>query len=43
MNYQELQEAKQTFRIHYLKKEYKTLFKIRDEFVRKYNPKKIAE
>ena len=42
MNYQELQEAKQTFRIHYLEKEYKTLFKIRDEFVRKYNPKKIA-
>ena len=42
MNYQELQEAKQTFRIHALEKEYKGLFKIRDEFVRKYNPAKIA-
>ncbi|MBQ6226534.1 MAG: DUF3883 domain-containing protein [Bacteroidaceae bacterium] len=42
MNYQELQEAKQTFRIHALEKEYKALFKIRDEFVRKYNPAKIA-
>ena len=42
MNYQELQEAKQTFRIHTLEKEYKSLFKIRDEFVRKYNYKKIA-
>ena len=42
MNYQELQEAKQTFRIHTLEKEYKSLFKIRDEFVRKYNPTKIA-
>jgi len=42
MNYQELQEAKQTFRIHALEKEYKSLFKIRDEFVRKYNPAKIA-
>ena len=42
MNYQELQEAKQTFRIHTLEKDYKSLFKIRDEFVRKYNPAKIA-
>ena len=42
MNYQELQEAKQTFRIHTLEKEYKSLFKIRDEFVRKYNTAKIA-
>ena len=42
MNYQELQQAKQTFRIHTLEKEYKSLFKIRDEFVRKYNPAKIA-
>jgi hypothetical protein len=42
MNYQELQEAKQTFRIHALEKEYKALFRIRDEFVRKYNPAKIA-
>lgn len=42
MNYQELQEAKQTFRIHTLEKEYKSLFKIRDEFVRKYNSAKIA-
>ena len=42
MNYQELQEAKQTFRIHTLEKEYKILFKIREEFVRKYNPVKIA-
>ena len=42
MNYQELQEAKQTFRIHALEKEYKSLFNIRDEFVRKYNPAKIA-
>lgn len=42
MNYQELQEAKQTFRIHALEKEYKGLFKIRDEFVRKYSPAKIA-
>ncbi|MDO4525160.1 MAG: DUF3883 domain-containing protein [Bacteroidales bacterium] len=43
MNYQELQDAKQTFRIHTLEKEYKSLFKIRDEFVRKYNPTKIAK
>ena len=42
MNYQELQEAKQTFRIHTIEKEYKNLFKIRNEFVRKYNPTKIA-
>lgn len=42
MNYQELQEAKQTFRIHPLEKEYKSLFKIRDEFIHKYNTAKIA-
>ena len=42
MNYQELQEAKQTFRIHSLEKEYKSLFKVREEFVRKFNPAKIA-
>ena len=41
MNYQELQEAKQTFKIHSLEKEYKSLFKVRDEFVRKFNPVKI--
>ena len=27
MNYQELQEAKQTFRIHALEKDYKTVYK----------------
>lgn len=43
MNYQELQEAKQTFRIKTLEKEYKSLYKIRDQFVRKFNRKKIAE
>ena len=42
MNYQELQEAKQTFRIHTLEDEYKSLFKLRNEFVRKYNPAKIT-
>ena len=42
MNYLELKEAKQTFRIHTIEKEYKDLFKIRNEFVRKYNPAKIA-
>lgn len=41
MNYQELQEAKQTFRIHTLEKEYKSLYEKRDEFVRKFTPAKI--
>ena len=42
MNYQELQEAKQTFRLHALEKEMKPLFKAREDFVRRFNPKKIA-
>ena len=42
MNYQELQEAKQTFRLHALEKEMKPLFKAREDFVRTFNPKKIA-
>lgn len=42
MNYQELQEAKQTFRLHVLEKEMKPLFKAREVFVRKFNPPKIA-
>ena len=42
MNYQELQEAKQTFRLHTLEKDYKPFFKDRKEFVRRFSPKKIA-
>lgn len=42
MNYQELQEAKQTFRIVTIEKEYQHLFKERRDFVRKFNPAKIA-
>ena len=42
MNYQELQEAKQTFRLHALEKEMKPLFKAREDFVHRFNPKKIA-
>ena len=42
MNYQELQEAKQTFRLHALEKDLKPLFKAREDFVRRFNPKKIA-
>jgi len=42
MNYQELQEAKQTFRLKALEKEYKGLYRLRDKFVRKFNRKKIA-
>lgn len=42
MNYQELQEAKQTFRLHTLEKDYKPFYKERKEFVRRFNPKKIA-
>lgn len=42
MNYQELKEAKQSFRIHSLEKDYKVLYRIRDEFVRKFNLEKIA-
>ena len=42
MNYQELQEAKQTFRLYTLEKEMKPLFKAREDFVREFNPKKIA-
>lgn len=42
MNYQELQEAKQTFRLHALEKDYKPFFKERKEFVRRFNPAKIA-
>ena len=41
MNYQELQEAKQTFRIHTLEKEYKTVYKAREDFVRRFSPRKI--
>ncbi len=42
MNYQELQEAKQTFRLHTLEKDYKPFYKDRKEFVRRFSPKKIA-
>lgn len=42
MNYQELQEAKQTFRLFTLEKKYKPLFKAREDFVQKYSPAKIA-
>lgn len=42
MNYQELLEAKQTFRLHALEKDYKPFFKDRKEFVRRFNPAKIA-
>lgn len=42
MNYQELQEAKQTFRLHALEKEMKPLFKAREDFVQKFSPAKIA-
>ena len=41
MNYQELQEAKQTFRIYSLEKDYKTVYKAREDFVRRFNPQKI--
>ena len=42
MNYQELQKAKQTFRLHALEKEYKPLYKAREDFVKKFTPAKIA-
>lgn len=42
MNYQELQEAKQTFRIYALEKEYKPIFKAREDFVRRFSPSKIS-
>lgn len=42
MNYQELQEAKQTFRLYTLEKKYKPLFKVRENFVQKFSPAKIA-
>ena len=42
MNYQELQEAKQTFRLHALEKEYKPLYKAREDFVNKFTTAKIA-
>ena len=42
MNYQELQEAKQKFILHTSEKEYKPLYKAREEFVKKFTPAKIA-
>ena len=42
MNYQDLQEAKQTFRLYALEKEMKPLFKARKDFVRKFSLAKIA-
>ena len=42
MNYQELQEAKQTFRLHAIEKDMKPLFKVREDFVRRFSPAKIA-
>lgn len=42
MNYQELQEAKQTFRLHALEKDMKPLFKVREDFVHRFSPAKIA-
>ena len=42
MNYQELQEAKQTFRLYSLEKKYKPLFKVREDFVQRFSPVKIA-
>ena len=41
MNYQELQEAKQTFRIHSLEKDYKNVYKAREDFVHRFSPQKI--
>lgn len=41
MNYQELQKAKQTFRIHSLEKDNKNVYKAREDFVRRFTPKKI--
>lgn len=41
MNYQELQEAKQTFRFYTLEKDYKKVYKAREDFVRRFSPKKI--
>ena len=42
MNYQELQEAKQTFRLHTIEKEHKSVFKARENFVKRFNADKIA-
>lgn len=42
MNYQELQEAKQTFRLHTLEKDYKPFFIVRKEFVRRFSLANIA-
>ena len=42
MNYQELQEAKQTFRIHTLEKEFRNLDTIRSNFVRTFTSAKIS-
>ena len=42
MNYQELQEAKQTFRLYTIEKKCKPLFKAREAFVQKFSPSKIA-
>lgn len=42
MNYQELQEAKQTFRLYTLEKKHKPFFKAREDFVKKFTPGKIA-
>jgi len=42
MNYQELQEAKQTFRLHALEKEMKPIYNARNKFVRRFSPAKIS-
>ena len=42
MNYQELKEAKQSFRIYTLEKEYQSLYKLRKDFVHRFTPEKIA-
>ena len=41
MNYQELQEAKETFRLQNVRKEFKALDKLRREFVMKFSPMRI--
>lgn len=42
MNYQELQEAKNTFRLKTLEKEFQKLYKERELFVKRFNDSKIA-
>ena len=41
MNYQELQEAKETFKLHSIEKERRSLYKERDRFVKQFTRKRI--